>query len=78
MKEGLIEEDADNHYERLKHTIRILITFWLSQQEVLPGYRSTRFDEMSHYVWRLIYPHMTEEGKREYQLITEDSKLRAN
>lgn len=75
MEEGLITDNPVDHYITLKHTIRILITFWMSQQEVLPSYRSSRFEEMSKYVWRLIYPYMTPEGKKVYRQITKDVRL---
>ena len=53
-------------YMRLQHTIRILITFWKSQQEVLTHFSSTSNYSMRTYIWELLIPHMTDEGLKSY------------
>ena len=53
-------------YMRLQHTIRILITFWKSQQEVLPYFAKEQNGTMSTYIWELLMPHMTERGLKAY------------
>ncbi|WP_236980763.1 TetR/AcrR family transcriptional regulator [Membranihabitans maritimus] len=66
IEDGLIKDNSEKSYGRLKHTIRILITFWLPQQEVLTTYKYPQAQEMSKHIWELILPHMTEKGKDEY------------
>lgn len=68
-QEGLIEENPEIGYERLKHSIRILITFWLPQQEVLPSYKSHQLGVMPQYIWDLILPYMTPKGWTEYNKV---------
>ncbi|UCS94662.1 TetR/AcrR family transcriptional regulator [Echinicola marina] len=71
VKEGLMEDRMDSTYLRLQHTIRILITFWLSQKEVLSNYAFNEAGEMSLHIWELMEPYMTKEGKVTYKdLIT--------
>ncbi len=53
-------------YMRLQRTIRIVITFWNSQKEVLPYFGSAQKDSMSVYIWDLLIPHMTAKGKAVY------------
>ena len=65
-EEYLLDRD-DNTYERLQHKIRIIITFWLSQQVVLNSYASTKIGDMAQNVWDLLVPFMTERGLAEYQ-----------
>lgn len=65
------EEILPGMYKRLQHTIRIIITFWNSQKEVLPYFLSAQKDAMSVYIWELLVPHMTETGLEAYKnLIT--------
>lgn len=56
-------------YIRLQHTVRILITFWNSQKEVLPYFETAQKATMSSYIWDLLLPHMTEEGLITYHNI---------
>ena len=71
VNEGYLVEEIDGGYGRLQHTIRIIITFWLSQQEVLTNYKYTENGEMSRHIWELITPFMTEHGREEHhRLIT--------
>lgn len=56
------EEPFDGCYLRLQHTIRILITFWKSQEEILVSYPSSKTNEMSLHIWSLLQPHLTREG----------------
>ncbi len=59
-------------YMRLQRTIRILITFWNSQKEVLPYFGPAQKDSMSVYIWELLIPHMTEKGKEVYENLKTD------
>lgn len=56
------DEIGSGMYLRLQHTIRILITFWKSQQEVLPYFVKEQQGTLSTYIWELLLPHMTEKG----------------
>ncbi len=63
---GFLITEYANNSERLQHNIRIVITFWLSQQEVLANFKFQGIGEMSKHIWELILPYMTVNGKGEY------------
>lgn len=63
---GFLIEEYQNNSERLPHNIRIVITFWLSQQEVLANFKFQGNEEMSKHIWELILPYMTAKGRAEY------------
>ncbi|MBD8488719.1 TetR/AcrR family transcriptional regulator [Echinicola sp. CAU 1574] len=67
VSDGLLEDKSNIALIRLQHTIRIIITFWLSQREVLPGYRFNEKGEMTKHIWDLLIPYMTEKGLEEYK-----------
>ena len=69
-------EPAKGYYERLQHTIRILITFWKSQEAVLSNFDYNQNGEMMKHVWELLLPHFTIEGHNQYQLVI--NKLKSN
>lgn len=50
-------------YEKIQHIIRIIITFWLSQREVLSTENFTEKGSMVKSIWAVISPHLTERGK---------------
>jgi len=50
-------------YENIQHIIRIIITFWLSQREVLATERFTEKGSMVKSIWAVISPHLTDRGK---------------
>ncbi|MFV0565456.1 MAG: TetR/AcrR family transcriptional regulator [Flavobacteriaceae bacterium] len=58
------DETVPGMYKRLQHTVRILITFWNSQQSVLP--KQDTSVSMSVYIWELLVPHMTDAGLAAY------------
>jgi len=60
------EEPFEGCYLRLQHTIRILITFWKSQEEILVSFPSLKKDEMSLHIWSLLIPHLTDKGMYTY------------
>ncbi|MEC3908461.1 TetR/AcrR family transcriptional regulator [Tamlana sp. 2201CG12-4] len=67
VKQGYLKDEfKPGMHKRLQHTIRILITFWSSQKEILPCFESTKKHSMSVYVWDLLLPHMTEKGVEAY------------
>lgn len=75
VQEGLIVQNPENGYERLKHIIRIIITFWLPQQEVLTSYKSPQLGVMPRYIWELILPYMTPKGRAEYEKVLENNQI---
>ena len=55
-------ELKEGNYMWLQHTIRIIITFWKSQKEVLPYSAFTANCTMTTYIWELLLPYMTSKG----------------
>lgn len=49
-------------YMRLQHTVRVLITFWKSQEEILPSFNVNNKEGMAAHIWDLLLPHMTRKG----------------
>lgn len=60
-------EPAIGYYERLQHTIRIMLTFWKSQEVVVANFDFNIKGEMVKHVWDLLLPHFTEKGTEEYE-----------
>ncbi|QDH78259.1 TetR family transcriptional regulator [Echinicola soli] len=71
MKDGFVKDEIKTYAERLKRTIRIIITFWLAQREVLGNQQDKPEGEMAHHIWELIIPYMTEEGKTSFKSVVE-------
>lgn len=69
LKEGYLMETENSDYVRLQHTIRIIITFWLSQQDVLHNFKFKENGEMTRHIWELLLPYLTESGFKEYNRI---------
>ncbi|MEP0711326.1 TetR/AcrR family transcriptional regulator [Algoriphagus sp.] len=72
--DALFEEFLSDEYmlriepetrESVQHLIRIIITFWLSQREVLASNKFTEKGAMVKSIWALITPYLTEKGKEE-------------
>lgn len=57
--------------ERILHLTRMVITFWLSQCEILSSYQYTKKGEMVNSAWILLLPYLTESGIKEYRRIQE-------
>ncbi|HSF54294.1 MAG TPA: TetR/AcrR family transcriptional regulator [Algoriphagus sp.] len=51
--------------ERTLHLIRMVITFWLSQCEILSTYQYTNRGEMVNSIWMILRPYLTEAGIEE-------------
>lgn len=64
-------EPVEGFYKRLHHNIRILITFWNLQEELLGNVDQQRKGEMTRHIWELLLPHFTEKGLRAYRSIWE-------
>lgn len=65
-------EPTPGYYARLQHTIRILITFWKSQEAVLTNFDFSSKGEMVKHVWELLIPHFTDKGEARYQSMIEN------
>lgn len=52
-------------FDQTQHIIRIIITFWLSQREVLATEKFTEKGAMVKSIWAIINPYLTEKGKTE-------------
>lgn len=62
----IAKEPNDGFYLRLQHKIRILITFWVSQETILKSFDPTHKITMSLSIWDLLLPHLTAKGKTVY------------
>ena len=60
-------EPVIGYYERLQHTIRIILTFWKPQEVVVANFDFNKKGEMVQHVWDLLLPHFTEQGIVEYE-----------
>tara|TARA_R110002124_G_scaffold36815_3_gene118364 strand:- start:72 stop:734 length:663 start_codon:yes stop_codon:yes gene_type:complete len=69
--DGYLDNQYLQNSERLQHMIRIVITFWLSQQEVLINFKFQERGEIAKHIWELITPYMTEKGWEEYRAVLE-------
>lgn len=63
------KQEYDHYYMRLQHTIRILITFWKSQEKILQNYALLENNSMATYIWDLILPHLSEKGLKMFNQI---------
>ena len=61
------QEVNEGIYIRLQHTIRILITFWKSQEEILTSFTLNENENMTSHIWELLLPYMTDKGLKTYK-----------
>ena len=66
IEQGYFKDDNSEKYIRLQHTIRILITFWSSQKEILTSANASENSSMSVFIWDLLIPHMSKKGLQAY------------
>ncbi|WPR76143.1 TetR/AcrR family transcriptional regulator [Algoriphagus sp. NG3] len=57
--------------DRLQHIIRMVISFWLSQREVLVTYNYTEKGEMVKSIWTILTPYLSASGHEEYQRVVD-------
>ncbi|GLR16516.1 TetR/AcrR family transcriptional regulator [Portibacter lacus] len=69
VEDGYFIERPPAVYERLMHTIRIIVTFWLAQQEVLTNYNLNTKGEMVQHISELIRPYLTQKGVDELKYL---------
>ncbi len=62
-------EPSEGYYERLQHTIRIILTFWQPQEIVIRNFDFKGKGEMVRHVWELILPHFTQLGVLTYHKV---------
>jgi len=68
VQNGYIRKEPNaGFYQRLQHKIRVLITFWVSQEMILKNFDPTQTISMSHSIWDLLLPHLTEKGAKAYR-----------
>lgn len=68
IQNGYIRKEPNpGFYQRLQHKIRVLITFWVSQEMILKNFDPSQTISMSHSIWDLLLPHLTEKGTKAYK-----------
>lgn len=67
ISSGFLKEMEPAELQRLEHIIRMIITFWLSQREVMTSYNFSEMGSMVKSIWTILNPYLTESGKAEYQ-----------
>jgi len=67
IADGFFIQKTEENIVQLLLSIRIIITFWLSQEELLSdGKAKKENSSMSAHIWQLLMPYMTEKGTRLY------------
>jgi AcrR family transcriptional regulator len=75
IEDGYFIKSTEDHIEQLLLSIRIIITFWLSQEELLSNAKSKKNSSgMSDNIWKLLFPYMTEKGVLLYQELVDGSR----
>lgn len=77
MEDGFFIKTAEDNIDQLLLSIRIIITFWLSQEELLSDSNSKNKNSgMSAQIWQLLVPYMTEKGHVFYSNLVGESGLK--
>lgn len=67
IADGFFIKSTEDNIGQLLLSIRIIITFWLSQEELLSDAESKKnSSSMSGQIWQLLMPYMTEKGQFSY------------
>ncbi|WP_375585817.1 TetR/AcrR family transcriptional regulator [Cyclobacterium xiamenense] len=76
IADGFFIQATEENIRQLLLSIRIIITFWLSHEELVsdsgPKKQNTG---MSKHIWQLLVPYMTEKGKAMYNNLVENADL---
>lgn len=72
ISDGFMVETKSEDFEKLQHIIRIIVTFWLSQREVLATESFSEKGDMVKSIWSVVNPYLTENGKVEREKIMEE------
>lgn len=68
--ERMLPERNGISYERLIHSIWMVSTFWISQEQILDTQAFKMSQELPvESLWNLVLPNLTEKGLEEYQQI---------
>ena len=73
LNDGYVSFPDEDVMERILHTIRMVITFWLSQLEVISTYKFKQKGEMVRLVWNTFLPYLTPAGKEEYERVIDSA-----
>lgn len=67
IEDGFFIKSTEDSIEHLLLSIRIIIIFWLSQEELLSDSNYKKKNSgMSGHIWQLLMPYMTEKGRHLY------------
>jgi AcrR family transcriptional regulator len=58
-------EQTPGQFQRLAHTVWMLMNFWLEQKMLRGQDAELEVEEVRRSVWDLVYPHLTEKGKHQ-------------
>ncbi|MDN3688538.1 TetR/AcrR family transcriptional regulator [Cyclobacterium jeungdonense] len=76
IADGFFIKSTEENIGQLLLSIRIIITFWLSQEELLSDAESKKNDSgMSGHIWQLLLPYMTENGQLLYDSLVAKSAV---
>lgn len=67
LSEQFIVKIEPEIYKYIQHLIRIIITFWLPQREVLASEKFTKKGAMVKSIWAVMSPYLTDKGKIEQE-----------
>ncbi len=71
------EEMVVGYYNKLAHTVWMVMTFWLAQAEILDN-KNADFELARQEMWNLVLPHLTEKGRHNFKNIYEYAKNSTN
>jgi len=72
IEDGFFIQITEDNIEHLLLSIRIIIIFWLSQEELLSDANARKMKGgMSGHIWQLLMPYMTEKGQLFYDNLVE-------
>jgi AcrR family transcriptional regulator len=76
-KSGYLKEEPNKgFYLRLQHKIRVIITFWVSQETILKNFDTTQYISMSQSIWDLLVPNFTAKGLKEFDKLIGTSVIK--
>jgi len=77
IEDGFFIKSTEDSIEHLLLSIRIIIIFWLSQEELLSDANAKKMKGgMSGHIWQLLMPYMTEKGQLFYDNLVDESIVR--
>jgi AcrR family transcriptional regulator len=72
---NLKPEQTPGHYQRIAHTVWMLMNFWL-EQLTLRGLEILDVEELRLSIWDLVLPHLTERGVHHFQKLRADASIK--